>query len=160
MTDTPAAAAEATQLAHMLDREAVVDVCVRYATALDRRDWSLLRSCFLADATGDYAGIGALSGYDQLERVCRRALEPLAASQHLLSNFAVVVDGNQATATCYLHAQHVRPGTPGGDTYVVAGTYTDRLVRTTDGWRIAHRRLDVTWTQGNPTVLANPADSS
>jgi 3-phenylpropionate/cinnamic acid dioxygenase small subunit len=159
VTDT-AAPADGAQLARVLDREAVVDTCVRYATALDRRDWSLLRTCFLPDATGDYAGIGALSGYDEIERVCRRALEPLAASQHLLGNFVVALDGNQATVTCYLHAQHVRPGTPGGDTYVVAGTYTDRHVRTPDGWRIAHRRLEVTWTQGNPAVLATRSDSS
>jgi hypothetical protein len=47
----------------------------------------------------------------------------------------------------------VKPGTAGGDNYIVAGTYSDRHVRTPDGWRIAHRRLDVSWTDANPAVL-------
>jgi 3-phenylpropionate/cinnamic acid dioxygenase small subunit len=144
---------EAQALRDILDRDAVTSVCVRYATALDTRDWELLRSCFTPDAKGDYGGIGALDGYEDFERVCRRALEPLAASQHLLGNFAVRVAGDEASATCYFQAQHVKPGTAGGDTYIVAGTYSDRHVRTADGWRIAHRTLTVTWTDGNPAVL-------
>jgi 3-phenylpropionate/cinnamic acid dioxygenase small subunit len=140
-------------LSALLDRQAVVDVCVRYATALDQRDWKLLRTCFTADAEGDYDGIAPLHGYDAFEAVCRRALEPLAASQHLLGNFAVDVAGDEANSTCYFQAQHVKPGTPGGDNYIVAGSYTDRHVRTEDGWRIARRRLAVTWTDGNPAVL-------
>jgi hypothetical protein len=121
--------------------------------ALDDRDWARLRTCFTPDAYGDYAGIGALHGYEAVERACRHALEPLAASQHLLGNHAVTVDGDEARASCYFQAQHVRPGTPGGGTYVVAGTYRDRMVRTPEGWRIAERRLSVTWTEGNAAVL-------
>jgi hypothetical protein len=96
-----------------------------------------------------------LKGYEAFERVWRRVLEPLAASQHLLGNFEVTVAADEATATatCYFQAQHVKPGTAGGDNYIVAGTYTDRHVRTPDGRRIAHRRLEVTWTEGNPAVL-------
>jgi 3-phenylpropionate/cinnamic acid dioxygenase small subunit len=137
----------------LLDHQAVVDVCVRYAAALDRRDWDLFRTCFTPDAGGDYAGIGVLEGYEDFERVCRGALEPLAASQHLLGNFEVTVAADEAGATCYFQAQHVKPWTAGGDNYIVAGTYTDRHVRTLHGWRIAHRRLEVTWTEGNPAVL-------
>lgn len=140
-------------IAGLLDREAVVDVCVRYATALDRRDWTLLRACFVPDVVGDYAGFGTLRGYEEIERVCRGALEPLDASQHLLGNFVVVVHDDEAEATCYLQAQHVRLATPGGDNYLVGGRYTDRHVRAADGWRITNRRLDVTWTDGNPAVV-------
>ena len=154
MSTGTGAAVDPAALAGLLDRVAVIDVCVRYATGLDRRDWDLFRTCFTPDAAGEYAGIGDLNGYEEFEQLCRRALEPLAASQHLLGNFAVTVSGDEASATCYFQAQHVKPGTPGGDNYIVAGTYTDRQVRTPEGWRIHHRRLDVTWTEGNPAVLA------
>jgi hypothetical protein len=140
-------------LATLLDRQAVVDVCVRYATALDGRDWALLRTCFTPDVEGDYGGGRLVHGYEAVETMCRQALEPLAVSQHLLGNFTVEVSGNEASSSCYLQAQHVRPGTPGGDHFSVAGTYTDRLVHAPDGWRIARRRLEVTWTDGNPDVL-------
>ena len=137
----------------LLDREEIVAVCVRYATALDSRDWPLLRTCFVPDAVGEYEGIGTLDGVAAIEEVCRGALEPLDASQHLLGNHTVEVAGDEAVAVCQLHAQHVRLGAEGGDLYVVAGSYTDRFRRTPDGWRITHRHLAVTWTAGNPAVL-------
>lgn len=137
----------------LLDRQEVVAVCVRYATALDRRDWALLRRCFAPDVVAEFEGMGTLDGYEAVEAACRGALEPLAASQHLLGNHEVTVDGDAAHASTYFQAQHVRPGTEGGDTYIVAGTYTDRLARDGDGWRIVHRRLDVVWTDGNSAVL-------
>ena len=135
------------------DRADIVDVCVRYARALDRRDWELLRTCFVPDVGVEYEGMDPIKGYDALDRVCRDALEPLDVSQHLLGNFTVELDGDVAGCECYLHAQHVRAGTPGGDQYVVAGTYRDALRRDRDGWLITHRTLDVAWTAGNPAVL-------
>ena len=35
----------------------------------------------------------------------------------------------------------------------MAGVYDDELRRTADGWRIVHRTLTVTWTDGNPAVI-------
>jgi hypothetical protein len=55
-----------------------------------------------------------------------------------------------------LHAQHVLPGTTGGEQFIVAGRYLDKLVRTEDGWRIAERTLDAMWTAGNAAVIARP----
>ena len=138
---------------HLADRAAIVDLCVRYARALDSRDWQLLRTCFVPEVEVEYEGMEPIAGYDALEGVCRDVLGPLTASQHLLGNFSVDVDGDHAGCQCYLHAQHVREGVSGGDKYIVAGTYTDRLRRMPDGWRITHRRLDVVWTDGNDAVL-------
>lgn len=137
----------------LLDHNAIVALCVQYATALDTRNWTLLRNCFETDIVADYAGIGRIDGVDALEAVCRAALEPLSASQHLLGNHAVLVNGDEADGTTYFRAQHVRPGTPGGDKYIVAGIYTDRFVRRREWWRISRRRLDVVWTDGNAAVL-------
>lgn len=142
-----------TTLQSLVDASAIRDVCTRYATALDDRDWELLSTCFTKDAVTVYEGIGECSGYDAIEELCKQALTPLTRTQHLLGNFASDVDGDLATAQCYLQAQHVREGTDGGDTYVIAGRYTDRLVRTDDGWRISWRRLETWWTDGNPAVV-------
>lgn len=137
----------------LADRIAIEDLCTRYARALDTRDWKLLRTCFTEDARIDYEGMEPVFGHDALEQVCRSALDPLDASQHFIGNVSVEIYGDEATASCYLHAQHVRAGSTGGDKYVVAGTYFDTLRRAADGWRITHRRLDVVWTDGNPSVL-------
>lgn len=146
----------ATELTTVRDRADIADLCARYAVALDSADWALLRTCFADDAEVVYGDGPPLRGPHAVEEVCRGALDPLDASQHLVGTVLVDVDGDDATSTCYLHAQHVRHGTPGGDTFVVAGTYRDRLRRRPDGWRIVHRTLEVTWTAGNPDVLSAP----
>jgi ketosteroid isomerase-like protein len=137
----------------LLDEREITRLSYRYATALDNRDWALLRSCFRPDAVAEYEGLDRCEGYEAIEQLCRGALARLTRSQHLIGNVHPVVDGDAATSECYLQAQHVQAGTPGGDTFIVAGRYSDELVRTDDGWRIARRRLETWWTSGNPGVF-------
>ena len=51
--------ASAAVVGALVDRAEIAAVSVRYATALDRREWSLLRSCFATNAIVDHA-IGCL----------------------------------------------------------------------------------------------------
>ena len=148
------------ELRTLVDRQQLVDVSTRYATALDTRDWALLQSCFVPDAVGDYDTIGGLEGYiathegyDAIEQLCQAALTPLDASQHLLGNHVVDIDGDEGTVTLYFQAQHIRSAV-GGPNYIIAGRYRLRVVRTDEGWRIAHLHLSAAWTEGNPDVLA------
>ena len=136
------------------DQQAIVDVCVRYAYALDNHDWDQLRACFTPDVTSRYHGVGTLDGYDAIEDLCRRALAGLTASQHLLGNHLVSVDGDSARSTCYFQAQHVREGVDGGQNFTVAGRYDDRLLRTSEGWKISRREQTVLWVDGNSAVLS------
>ncbi len=136
------------------DRHAIVDALTRYATALDSRDWPLLRRVFTPDATADYGGYGgSIQGHAAIEDAVRAALEHLDASQHVVTNHVVEVTGDTATSTCYLVATHYRRGVEGGGTYTVGGTYHDTLARMDDGWRITARRLEVTWTDGNRAIF-------
>jgi hypothetical protein len=144
-----------SELGHIADRLAVVDVTVRVARALDGRDWDLLASCFDADALVEFEGLERISDVGALVDVCRRLLGPLDVSQHLIGNHHVELDGDRARSRCYLHAQHVRGALAPADKYVVAGTYVDELHRRETGWMISHRRLEVAWTEGNPDVLAS-----
>ena len=139
----------------LLDEREITQLVHRYGTALDDRDWALLRSCFTDDAVTVYEGPvgGEFTGYEAIEQVCRGALEPLDKSQHMIGNVTVELDGDTATAQCYLYAQHVRTGAPGGDLCMLGGRYTDRLARTRDGWRFTRRRLETWWIDGNPAVL-------
>jgi 3-phenylpropionate/cinnamic acid dioxygenase small subunit len=141
-------------LEELADRRAIEDLLVRYARALDSRDWPLLGQVFLPHSVAIYDGIRN-DGLDAIVDICRLSLEPLTASQHFLGNVAVDLDGDRATSSCYLHAQHYRAGARGLSTYVMAGTYRDRLVRTADGWRIEHRELEITWTDGNAALVTH-----
>jgi hypothetical protein len=140
-------------LRELADRQAIAEVLIRYATALDTREWKLLAACFTADAVADYGELGGVNeGLDAIESVVR-SLEGFDATQHLIGNIAIDLAGDRASATCYLQAQHVVRGTEGGEGFAIGGTYRDRLVRTNDGWRIAHRTLEPSWQDGNPRVL-------
>jgi uncharacterized protein (TIGR02246 family) len=139
-------------LAELADQAAISAVLTRYATALDARDWALLDTVFTEDAVGEYGGrvAGRYVGRAAIVALVRGALTGLTASQHILANPRVRLDGDVASSRVELHAQHYLPGrTRGGSTFEVGGTYHDRLLRTPDGWRITHRRLEVSWTKGN-----------
>lgn len=140
------------------DRQDIGDLLTRYGMALDSHDWTSLRTCFLPDAVADYGALeGRNEGIDEIIAACHRALVGLDSSQHLIGNVVVDFDGDQARATCYLHAQHYLVSASGVNTFVVAGTYRDEIVRTPDGWRIRHRALETTWTDGNANIFAEGA---
>jgi ketosteroid isomerase-like protein len=136
----------------VFDRQAVNDLLVRYVLGLDRRDWAAVATCFDPAAVFVHPG-GRVEGPEEIVGRARAALEPLDASQHLLGSILVTVDGDEARATSYFHAQHVRAGAPGGDLYVIAGSYDDRLRRAGDGWSIVERVQAYSWRSGNPAVI-------
>jgi 3-phenylpropionate/cinnamic acid dioxygenase small subunit len=141
-------------LQQIADRLAIVDLLHRYATGLDSRDWDLLASVFTEDGVADYGALGGVNrGPAAIVALCRGALQGLDASQHIIANEVIAIDGDEARARCYFQAQHVYAGAAGGDTYLVGGTYEDEVVRTAEGWRIRHRTLVPTWTDGNPGVF-------
>jgi hypothetical protein len=140
------------------DRQDISDLLIRYAMALDARDWSLLRTCFTRSAVAEYGTLGlTCEGVDAIIETCRRELGGLDSSQHLVGNFVVEVNGGEACATSYLHAQHYLVSATGDNTFVVAGTYRDRIARTPEGWRIVHRKLEPSWTSGNAGLVSEGA---
>jgi ketosteroid isomerase-like protein len=136
----------------LLDERNIVAVALRYCRALDTKDWPGLRTVFLDDATAQLGRPATITGIDAIVDRIRAALEFLDVSQHLVGNHEVDVDGDSATHRCYFQAQHVRAAAEGGANYIIAGRYEDRLTRTGDDWRIAHRTLTVMWTEGNLAV--------
>jgi 3-phenylpropionate/cinnamic acid dioxygenase small subunit len=131
------------------DREQIGDLLVRYATALDTRDWGLLDCCFTEDAVADY---GPLGGRNEGREAIRGAVAILAGfdrTHHLLGNITISIDADEAQTTCYLQAQHVIDG----DLLTIGGVYHDRVVRTDAGWRIAHRQLEPVWQNGDADLI-------
>ena len=135
------------------DRLAIGDVLTRYATALDTRDWDVFATCFTPDVVAHYDPVEPRHGYEAFLELARGSLEGVAVTQHIVTNHVIDIAGDTATARSYAHAMHVRPGTEGGDQFVIAGTYEDELVRTAAGWVIRRRRFAAAWSSGNPRVV-------
>lgn len=136
----------------MADRDDIIDIAVDYTWALDTKQLDLLRDVFLPDATAMLRGVEC-NGIDAIIERIGGAILRLDATQHLVGNHRVRVDGDAATHRCHLQSQHVKHGTEGGDNFIVGGYYDDRFVRTPDGWRIAHRTMQQLWVEGNVAVV-------
>ena len=144
MTDTSAG--------NLADAQDIRNLQVAYAYAIDSGAYDELDQVFTVDAVGDYDRAGRVEGVAAIKALCRQALEPLTAAQHLNTNHLAKIDGDTATASCYLNVHLYRENTPGGDHLRMGGRYDDELVRTADGWRIRHRKLTLLWSDGNPDV--------
>ncbi len=139
-------------MSEVSDHQQIINLAVDYCWALDRNEWHELDRIFLVDATANL-GDRRCADLQAIKDTCAAALTSLDDSQHIVSTHQVAIDGDTATARCYLHAQHIVRDAHRGPHYVVAGRYEDQCVRTADGWRIAHRDLIVMWTEGNPAML-------
>ena len=131
----------AITLETLLERAAIQSVLDLYATALDNRDWAALDEVFAAEASTHYEGMGHFDGRDAIVRFISQVLNQCGSTQHLLGNYRIEIDGDTATAKCYLAAIHAGIGDYQGQTQTVWGEYRDRLVKTPAGWRIVHREL-------------------
>ncbi|WP_422743638.1 nuclear transport factor 2 family protein [Mycobacterium sp. WMMD1722] len=121
------------------DRQDITDVLVRYATGIDRRDWPLFRTVFTDDCALDYGDIGIWRGVDEVTEFMDRAHALAGHTLHRLSNVAVTVTGDTATARAYVDAL-IFAG-DNASAVLAIGFYDDELVRTDAGWRIARRRF-------------------
>lgn len=122
------------------DERAVTAVLVRYATGVDRRDWTLFATCFTADLIAEYDGLGSWQGRDALVDYMAKGTAGGGPTLHKVSNFSVSVSGNLAMATSYVDAL-LMPLEPGGKVRRAQGRYEDQLVRGEDGWKISKRHF-------------------
>jgi len=87
------------------DHELITDVLVRYATGIDTKDWALFRTCFTDDVQADYGeGVGSWTDVDAITEYMTVMHRDMVDTKHMLSNFAIEVDGDRASASTYVHA--------------------------------------------------------
>ena len=120
------------------DKHDIAEVLVRYATGIDTRDWDLFRTCFTEDLLAEYDGIATWHGVEEITASMESSHAEMGHTMHQLANLAITVDGDDASARSYVDA--VLMAADGQTGLNPRGIYDDRLVRTADGWRIAHRR--------------------
>lgn len=138
-------------------RGEIEEVLFRYATALDRRDWTALRDVFDPDAVADYEGIGVFNGRPAVTGVVADFLGKCGPTQHMITNVRIDLDGEKARSRCYLQAVHSGKGRYAGQTMTVWGEYSDRLELRAEGWRIVHRALVVQHVVGDIGVALRSA---
>ena len=144
-----------TDIQRLLDEREVQRTVVRYATAVDNRDWDLMHEVFTPDAEVDFGHATTTVGVEAAVKVVRATEDKIRVSQHLLGNHVIDIDGDTATSTTKFQAQHYSIQKTGPNTYQIGGTYHDKLSRTEAGWRITHRYIEPTWYDGNAGVFSH-----
>jgi hypothetical protein len=52
-----------------------------------------------------------------------------------------------------MNAQHLRRGAPGGDFFLMRGSYTNELQRKPGGWEINSMTQHFSWGEGNEDIF-------
>jgi hypothetical protein len=140
-------------LQEILDRAAIERVLFDYCSGIDRCDEELLRSVYHPGAYDDHgvfkgdAGDFVTFALDSL-----RTMD--LATQHLVSNIRIDLDGDRARVESYLVARHVRDAGEGRLLITFGGRYLDGFERRDGAWKIAHRLVIVDWEKQEQTERA------
>ncbi len=125
-------------LATLLAERDIGRALIRFARAMDARDWDVVRAIMAPDATGEL-GTGPLATPDAVIGCIRHYLDKCGPTQHLLGNLLVEVDGDHATSQCYVSDMHLGTGDKAHVTFSTLGDYHDQWRRIDGAWRITHR---------------------
>ncbi|MER5348658.1 nuclear transport factor 2 family protein [Streptomyces mirabilis] len=145
------------------DRNAIIDVAIKYATSIDEADWDGYASIFTDPVHVDFSEAGLPASdfpRDQFISFAAQGLGGWTARQHISPNHRVVfdeTDPDKAICYSYMYAQHYLKDAPGGDFYLMRGSYDNHMVRTPDGWKITSLTQHIGWLEGNANALREAA---
>lgn len=165
----------ATDLQALLDKQAINELVFNYSRAVDRKDFTLLRTLYTEDGFDDHGGLyrGPAAGYvDWLEQ----AMQSCDITTHSVQNHLVaLLDDDTAEGEVYVTAYHRLHDGKGGFNELIEGLrYLDQYRKNGSGWQFARRTLVNDWAQvgpafwdiqdpalrGTPTGRADAADPS
>ncbi|WP_106398079.1 nuclear transport factor 2 family protein [Actinocorallia populi] len=136
----------------------IIETCTRMAWHADHREWDRLEAVFADKVTLDYTslhgGEPAVLTPRQIADAWSGALGGFDATQHLITNHLVDVDGDRAVCTAAFQATHRLADPHGSPLWTLGGDYRFDLVRTAAGWRITGVVMTATWADGNQNLPA------
>ena len=142
----------------LIDRAEISDVVHRYATGIDHRDWPLFRSIFTDQIMLDFSSWSGEPRHATSSAAwaagVEKVLSSFDATQHVSSNHVITLDGDRATCVSYMMALHHLVTGDTREMHAIGGWYTNRLVRTGEGWKIADCTLTVRWEMGDRGLFA------
>ena len=149
-----------SELANLLDYEAIRTVKARYCRMLDTKDWDGFIGLFTADAVMDVeedTGHPPISGHAAILDQVRFAVAD-AQSAHQVHSSEIDLRGNEAFVITAMQDRVVwAPGKcpiPGAQSITGFGHYVEHYVRHEGHWKIAALKLTRLYVEAHPA----PAD--
>ncbi|WP_439814586.1 nuclear transport factor 2 family protein [Zavarzinia sp. CC-PAN008] len=136
------------------DEAAIRSLMDRYGACVDERDWDGFATLFDDPLSTDFSRMDPTLSPATLPRAqhvggARAVIGQFDATQHMISNIQIVLDGDTATCRAPMRAEHWLSGMRGQARYTMFGVYRNSFRRTADGWRISHLALEVVREEGN-----------
>ena len=139
------------------DRLAITNVVNSVGTLADLGQYDRLQQLFTDEVTIDYTSLfpGEVQNIssEQLMTQWQSTLPGFDATQHMITNHQITVDGDEATAVAYVRATHKL----GDAMWVVlkdtashiGGYYVDELFRTDEGWKLQAIQYNALYEEGD-----------
>lgn len=140
-------------LEQLSNRLEIEDLITEYADAIDSLDFDRLDQVFTADAWIDYSPMGGPKGqYPEVKAFLAESLPVFAATQHMISNFRIRLNGDRASGKimCFNPMQLKGEAQP---VFFLGLWYLDEYVKTADGWRIASRVEQKSYSHNAPDFM-------
>ena len=146
------------------DRLAITDVVNSMGTFADLGRYDQLQQLFTDEVTVDYTSLfpGEVQNIkrEQLMTQWQSVLSGFDATQHLITNHQITINGDKAKAIAYVRATHKL----GDEMWVVGGYYVDELVQTDEGWKLKAIQYNALYEEGDRVLVeqaaANVADQT
>lgn len=132
----------------MSDRQALQDVMLNYAAAVDERDIERYRACFAEDVEIVGFGENAIVGRDKWVEHVWGELEKYPFTQHLLAPMFAEVNGDIAHTRSDVQALHGLPPAEQGspERFTLWATYHTTMYKKNGNWKIQRHELQVRGT--------------
>lgn len=153
----------------LLDKQAITEVLVTYAHAIDKGDEALLRSVFHPDSEHNHGFQGPSSAPNLPASADKPAdfvgfalgyLKGFSCSHHQLGTPLIKINGNSAESECYFTATQIMrakgdPLAPDGALdheleIGAGGRYLDELEKRDGVWKIRRRSGEMDWQRALP----------
>lgn len=139
-------------LQELSDKLELQELSWTYSNAIDTQDFDILDDVFVPDAFIDYTAMGGPEGsYAEIKKFLQEALVNFPDYYHLNSNQQITLNGDTATGRVMCFNPMGIPQPEGSPHVMMLGLfYKDEYVRTVDGWRIARREEERSWSYNVP----------
>ncbi|MFJ9367930.1 nuclear transport factor 2 family protein [Nocardia sp. NPDC101769] len=138
-------------------RADIIDAATRLFWFIDIRDWDAFPGVFADEVTLDYSSIWggepATVTPAQIRADWEKLIGSFDATQHLLGNHLVTVDGDRAELTAVFQAVHLLANRFGSPRWTLGGTYRIGLHLVGDEWKVDSMVMTAQWADGNKDIL-------
>ena len=136
----------------MSDREDIIQLINLYGLAMDTQRWDLFDRIFTEQVDADYGATSHWHDRECFKRDFGSFHTLFDATQHVMTNHLVEVEGDRAWSHTYGAWRLIRHAAGDPPVWDGTGYYDDTWSRTHSGWRILKRVCRVVFWTGNPRV--------